>query len=186
MYSYDQRLRDQGTFFRTIARILFMIPSAIVYFLVHIARRIKRWYYCGAAQSWPAADAKVTSSFQIDENDVSWSTNGWDLFSSDRTWDHDDSVEEEDYNACWAVALQYSYHADGESYAGTYFLPATFKDGDLADDAATAWIDKTITVRYNSSRPKQSFFLEQDGAPGKPHIPRLLNWQPQVTELSLK
>ncbi|HEY7403113.1 MAG TPA: DUF3592 domain-containing protein [Candidatus Angelobacter sp.] len=176
----------RGTALRVFARILFMIPAAIVYFFVYLARRIKRWHYSGAARSWPAADGKVTSSFQIDENEVSFSTNGWDLFSSDRTWDHDDRQEERDYNARWAVALQYSYQADGESYAGTYFLPATYKDGDLADDAATAWINRTITVRYNHSRPRQSFFLEQDGAPGKPHIPRLLKWKPYVTELSLK
>jgi hypothetical protein len=30
---------------------------------------------------------------------------------------------------------------------------------------------KTIVVRCNPSHPSQSFFLEQDGAPGKPHIP---------------
>jgi hypothetical protein len=183
---YGQRQRDEAAAARTVLRILFAVPAAIVYFLVHVGRRLRRWHYCGVAQSWPATEARVTSSFQIDENEVSFSTNGWDLFSSDRTWDHDDRYEEADYNARWAVALQYSYQAEGESYAGTYFLPETYKDGDLADDAASTWINKTITVRYNSSRPKQSFFLQEDGAPGKPHIPRLLKWKPYVTELSLK
>lgn len=185
-YNYDRQARDDATFLRTVARILFAIPAAIVYFFVHIARRLKHWHYCGVARSWPTTEAKVISSFQIDENQVSFSANGWDFFSSDRTWDHDDREEETDYDARWAVAIQYSYDADGESYAGTYFLPETYTDGDLADEAAKAWTDKTITVRYHSSRPKQSFFLEEDGASGKPHIPRLLSWKPYVTELSLK
>jgi hypothetical protein len=45
---------------------------------------------------------------------------------------------------------------------------------------------KTIVVRCNPFHPSQSFFLEQDGAPGKPHIPRLLSYQPYLTDLSLK
>ena len=66
------------------------------------------------------------------------------------------------------------------------FSPRTYADGDLATEAANAWTDKAITVRYNPSHPRQSFFLEQDGAPAKPHIPRLLSWKPYVTDLSLK
>jgi hypothetical protein len=173
-----QRYRSDAQSFRNLARILYMVPAVVVYFFVHVARRIKRWYYCGAAQSWPAASAKVISNYQIDENQVSFSTNGWD--------DEDLNYEEVDYKARWAVAIEYSYQAEGESYAGTYFLPGTYAEGDLADDAANAWTDKAITVRYNSSNPEKSFFLEQDGAPGKPHIPRLLSWRPYVTDLSLK
>lgn len=171
--------REDAFFFRIVATIFYAIPSRVVYFFVHIARRLKRWHYCRVAQSWPTTAAKVISSFQIDENQVSFSSSAWDYAVSDQ-------YEDVDYKACLAVAIQYSYDADGESYAGTYFLPDTYTDGNLADDAAKAWIDKTITVRYNSSRPKQSFFLEEDGAPGKPHIPGLLSWKPYVTELSLK
>jgi hypothetical protein len=173
-----QRYRSDAQFFRNLARILFMVPAAVVYFFVHIVRRAKRWYYCGAAQSWPAASATVISSYQIDENQVPFSTNGWD--------DEDLNYEEVKYKARWAVAIEYSYHAEGESYAGTYFLPGTYAEGDRADDAGNAWTGKTITVRYNPSHPKQSFFLEEDGAPGKPHIPRLLSFQPYLTDLSLK
>jgi hypothetical protein len=175
---YYQRARSDGNAIRNIARIAFMVPAAIVYFFVHIARRVQRWYYGGAARGWPTAQARVTSSYQIDENQVSFSTNGWD--------DEDLNYEEVEYKARWAVALQYSYLADGESYAGTYFLPGTYDEGDLADEAADAWTDKTITVRYSSSSPGKSFFLVEDGAPGKPHIPRLLSWKPYVTDLSLK
>src|SRR5215471_4586785 len=168
MFEQNRRYGDDGGGLRIVARVMFAIPAAVVYFMVHIARRIMRWHYSGVAQSWPAAEAKVTSSFQIDENQVAFSTNSW----------FDESIGSAygKYRARWAVALQYSYEAEGESYAGTYFLPKTYKDGDLADDAADAWIDKTITVRYNHFRPKLSFFLVQDGAPGKPHIPRLLSW----------
>jgi hypothetical protein len=171
------RYRSDAQLFRNLVRILLMIPAAVVYFFVNIARRIKRWYYCDAAQSWPAADARVISSYQIDENQVLFSTNGWD---------EDLNSKEVEYKARWAVAIEYSYQAWGESYAGSYFLPGTYAEGDLANDAGNAWTDKTITVRYNPSRPKQSFFMEEDGAPGQPHIPRLLSWRPYVTGLSLK
>jgi uncharacterized protein DUF3592 len=156
-----------------------MIPAAVVYFFVYVARRIRRWHYCGAARNWPSADAKIISSFQMDENQVAFSTNAWD----DEDLNYEDA---NDYSARWAVAIQYSYQVEDEYFAGTFFLPETYSDGDLAQDAANAWTEKTITVRYNPSRPKQSFFLEQDGAPGKPHIPRLLDWKPYITELSLK
>lgn len=178
MDSYDYRLRAQATFWRTAARIAFMVPAAIVYFFVHIARRIRRWHYCSAALNWPSAEAKITGSYQLDENEVAFSTNSWD----------DEDLNSEDcnnYSARWAVAIQYIYHAERESYSGTYFLPAIYADGDLADDAAKEWADKTITIRYNPSHPTRSFFLEQDGAPGKPHIPRLFSYKPYITHLSM-
>jgi hypothetical protein len=171
-------VRDEGVFLRGIARVLFVVPAAVAYFFVYIARRIRRWHICGAAQSWPTADAKVISSFQIDENQVAFSTNSWS--------DDDPLDENDDYSARWAVAIQYTYQIGDEHYSGDYFLPETYTAGDLAADAANAWTDKIITVRYKQSNPKKSFFLVEDGAPGKPHIPRLLSWKPQVTELSLK
>lgn len=176
---YDREMREEGAALRGVLRILFMVPAAVLYFFVNIARRIKRWHYCGAAQSWPTVAAKVVSSFQIDENQVAFSTNSWG--TEDLNYDNADN-----YRARWAVAIQYSYQAEGELYSGIYFLPQTFTEGDLAAEAANTWTDKTIVIRYNQSHPKRSFFLQEDGAPGKPHIPRLLSWKPYVTELSLK
>ena|SRR6266478_6181873 len=97
-----------------------------------------------------------------------------------------DGDDDEEYFPRWTIAIQYSYQADGELYAGTYFLPSTYSDGDLASEAENAWAGRKIVVRYNPSKPAQSWFLEQDGAPGKPHIPRLLSYRPYVTNLSLK
>jgi uncharacterized protein DUF3592 len=158
-----------------MVRLVYMVPAAIVYLLVYMARRIRRWYIGGRAESWPAADAAVSGSYEIDENQSALSRNGWG-----------DERSDGEYYPRWSVAIQYSYQADGESYAGTYFLPQTYSDGVLASEAERAWVGKQIVVRYNPSRPDQSFFLEQDGAPGKPHIPRLISYGPYLTNLSLK
>src|SRR5579859_3933549 len=161
---------------RISLRIVFMIPAAIFYFLVYLCRRVRRWYVAGRAQDWPAADATVHGSYELDENEVSFSRNGWG----------EEGLEGKNYYARWAVAIQYDYQAAGEYYSGTYFLPATYSDGDRAFEAERAWLGKSIVVRYTPFRPGQSFFLEQDGAPGKPHIPRLLSYEPYLTDLSLK
>jgi len=157
-------------------RVIYMIPAAVFYFLVYLGRRVRRWYIEGRAHSWPAAEAQVFSSYELDENEVSFSRNGWG----------EEGLESKNYHARWAVALQYSYEAAGEIHSGIYFLPGTYSDGALASQAEEAWAGKCIVVRYNPSKPAQSYFHEQDGAPGKPHIPRLLSYQPYLTELSLK
>jgi hypothetical protein len=168
--------RIAGFIARVVIRFIFMIPAAIFYFLVYLGRRIHSWHVAGRALSWPAADATVYGTYKLDENEVSFSVNGWG----------EEGLETKNYHARWAVALQYGFETAGEFYSGTYFLPATYSDGDLAFQAEKAWAGKTIVVRYNPSHPGQSFFLEQDGAPGKPHIPRLLSYQPYLTDLSLR
>ncbi|MBZ5507372.1 MAG: DUF3592 domain-containing protein [Acidobacteriia bacterium] len=174
MAVYEDRIAR--FFARVVVRFIYMIPAAVFYFLVYLGRRIRRWYVAGRALNWPAADATVRGSYELDENEVPFSRNGWG----------EEETEGNKYYPRWAVALQYGYEAAGEFYSGTYFLPATYSDGDLAFQAKKAWAGKTIVVRYNPSHPSQSFFLEQDGAPGKPHIPRLLSYQPYLTDLSLK
>jgi hypothetical protein len=168
--------RDAENLAKVYAKVVYMIPAAIFYFLVYLGRRMRRWYVEGRAQSWPAADARVFASYELDENEVSFSFKGWS----------EEGVEIENYDPQWTVALQYSYEAVGEVYSGIYFLPDTYSDDGLASEAEKEWADKSIVVRYNPSKPAQSFFLEQDGAPGKPHIPRLLSYQPYLTDLSLK
>lgn len=153
-----------------------MIPAAIVYLFVYLGRLVARWYNLGRARDWPVADAVVTGSYEIDENEVSFSGNSWE----------DPDYENDEYTPRWAVAIQYGYQAEGETYSGTYFLPHTYSDGALASDDVKAWTDKKIVVRYNPGRPEQSFFLAEDGAPGKPHIPRSLSSRPYLTDLSLK
>ncbi len=158
-----------------LVRLIYMVPAAIFYLLVYMFRRLKRWYIGGQAESWPAADAAVSGSYEIDENQSALSRNGWG-----------DEHSDAEYHPRWSVAIQYCYQAEGESYSGTYFLPQTYSDGDRASEAERAWVGKQIVVRYNPSKPAQSFFLEQDGAPGKPHIPWLISYGPYLTNLSLK
>jgi hypothetical protein len=156
-------------------RILYMIPTAVVYLLLYLARRVRRWYLTGRAENWPRANGLVTGSYELDENQSALSPNGWG-----------DESDDYEYYPLFAVAIQYSYRVEGNLHAGTYFLPQTFTEGDLASEAERAWDGKTIVVRYNPAKPSQSVFLEIDGAPGKPHIPRLISHQPYVTDLSLK
>lgn len=162
-----------------MVRIAYMVPLAIVYLVVHLGRRAARWYLSARAQSWPATDASVTNTYEIDENESALSRNGWDGWN-------DDYFESNVYHPRYAIAIQYSYEVDGELYSGTYFLPDTHVSGSRASEAEHAWKDKKFVVRYNPSKPRQSAFLVQDGAPGKPHIPRLLTYRPYITDLSLK
>jgi hypothetical protein len=171
MTYYDRRVG----WFAWMARLVYMVPAAVVYLVVYIARLIRRWYTAVRAESWPAVDAAVNSSYELDENQSVLSLNGWG-----------DEEDDDEYYPRWTIAIQYSYQADGEFYAGTFFLPKTYSDGDLASAEERAWAGRKIVVRYNPAKPMQSFFLEQDGAPGKPHIPRLLSYRPYVTDLSLK
>jgi hypothetical protein len=157
------------------ARIIYIIPTAIAYLLVHLARQFRRWYVALRAESWPKTNALVSGSYELDENQSVLSRNGWGLEEDDN-----------EYYPRFAVALEYSYHADGELYSGTYFLPGTYTEGDLASEAERAWVGRKIVVRYNPDKPTQSVFLEEDGAPGKPHIPRLISYRRYLTDLSLK
>jgi len=160
-----------------VTRVAFLIPAAIVHLVLYLARRTTRWFVASRAEEWPAADAVVSGSYQLDENQGILSTNGWEL---------DDDYDDSEYHPRFAVALEYSYRADGQTHAGTYFLPGTYTEGDLATEAAEAWKGRKIVVRYNPSKPQQSFFLGSDGAPGLPHIPWNVSARPYLTTLSLK
>src|SRR5258708_29747826 len=98
----------------TLARLAYIVPAAIVYLLVYIARWIQRRYAATRAESWPTVDATVNSSYELDENQNALFFNGWSV----------DENDDEEYFPRWTIAIQYSFQADGELYAGTYFLPA--------------------------------------------------------------
>jgi hypothetical protein len=185
-YDYEDRVHQRYQDLLWLARIAFFPPAAVVYLVVHLARRLRRWYIAARAKNWTKTDACVSGSYEIDESQSLLSLQGW---RSNEDEDEDyapRSDEDEEYTSRLAVAIQYSYHADGELQTGTYFLPDIYKEGDLASEAEKAWAGRKIVIRYNPARPTQSFFLVQDGAPGKPHIPRLLSYRPYVTDLSLK
>src|SRR5258708_21373891 len=97
----------------TVARFAYIVPAAIVYQLVYIARWIQRRYAATRAESWPTVDATVNSSYELDENQNALFFNGWAVYEND----------DEEYFPPWTIAIQYSYQADRELYAGTYFLP---------------------------------------------------------------
>jgi hypothetical protein len=169
------KARRDGQVIAWAVRIIYIIPTAIAYLFVHLARQCRRWYVDLRAESWPKTDGMVTGSYELDENQSALSRNGWGLEEDD-----------DEYYPRFAVALEYSYHADGELYSGVYFLPDTYTEGDLASEAERAWTGRKIVVRYDPDNPAQSVFLEEDGAPGKPHIPRLISYRRYLTDLSLK
>jgi hypothetical protein len=155
--------------------LIALVPAATIALSVYAWRWRQRRSLFSRAQSWPAADAIVNSSYELDENSGVLSRN---TFTADY-----DNVE---YIPLWSTAIQYSYHVNGEVYAGTYFLPTTSDDGHIAAEAGRAWVGRNIAVRYNPDEPEESVFLEQDGAPGKSRISRLVSDRPQLTTLSLK
>jgi hypothetical protein len=169
-----------------LARIIFIPPAALVYLVVHLARGLQRWYLSARAKNWTKTDAWVSGSYQLDESQGLLSLHGWSEWDGLDAINEDERQNEADYRERLAVAIEYNYRADGEVRSGTYFLPYMFKEGDMASQAEKAWVGRKIVVRYNPVRPDQSFFLVQDGAPGKPHIPRPLSYRPYLTGLSLK
>jgi hypothetical protein len=145
-----------------MARIVLIVPLAVLYFLLYLYRRLGRWHVSSSAQSWPAADAVVNGSYELDENQSLLSVNGWSIDADD---------DDEEYKPRLIVALQYTYQAEGELYSGTYFLPGTYSDGNLSSEDAHAWIARKIIVRYNPAKAARSFFLEQDALPANPTSP---------------
>ena len=144
-------------------------PAFLFWTSLFLTRWYRRQRLQQRARNWPAVEAIVHKSFELNE-------------SSRNTADGSKT----ELVHTWATAIQYSYQVDGEFYAGTYFLPNTYRDSCIATERGKAWIGDKITIRYNPSNPEESFFLESDGAPGKPHIPRSRADRPQVTTLSLK
>ena len=65
----------------------------------------------------------------------------------------------------WRAALQYSYQVAGEFYSGYFLLGPSYYSPETAKAATQDWVDRTILVRYNPSKPHQSAFLPVDGAP---------------------
>src|SRR5215831_7330525 len=173
-FNYERSTEDRLEVLLGLARIVFIPPAAVVYLVVHLARRIRRWYLAARAKNWTATDAWVSGSYQLDESQGLLSLQGWTNGYEAGDIYYGEKQDEADYRARLAVAIEYTYHADGEVRSGTYLLPYMFKEGDTASKAEKAWVGRRIVVRYNPTRPEQSFFLEQDGAPGKPRIPRLL------------
>lgn len=150
--------------------LIYLVPAFIFSVTLYLSRWLRREHTEIRARSWPAAQAKVHNSFELNE----------------RSKKVGNEYSSEEYIDIWAPAIQYSYQVNGEFYAGTYFLPQVYKDSGKATVAGRVWIGETIIIRYDPKDPEKSFFLQSDGAPGKPHIPRSLADRPQVTTLSLK
>ena len=155
--------------------LIAIVPAATIALSVYGWRWRQRRSLFFRAQSWPVTDAIVISSYELDENSGVLSRN---VFSG--------GDENAEYFPLWSTAIQYSYRVNGDLYAGTYFLPTTSDDGHIAAEAGRAWLGRNIAVRYNPDNAEESIFLEQDGAPGKSRISRLVSDRPQLTTLSLK
>jgi hypothetical protein len=156
--------------------VFVLVPALLLSLSLYLVRWVRRQSITIRAEHWPSAEAVVNSSYELDENETVLSVENWERAEH----------KEQEYEPLWCTAIQYTYHANGEIYAGTYFLPTTSSDGHIAAESGRSWLEKRIVVRYNPHRPEQSAFLVQDGAPGKSYIPRLVADRPQFTSLSLK
>lgn len=161
--------------FEFAAVLIAIVPAAIIIAIVYTWRWRYRRNLRDRAQSWPAADATVITSYELDENAGVFSRN---VFSG--------GDENATYYPLWATAIRYAYYVDNDAYSGTYFLPGATDDGHIAAAVGRTWVGKTIVVRYNPDKPEESVFLEKDGAPGPSRVSRQLADEPQLTTLSLR
>ena len=152
------------------ATLIFLILAFLFFGLLFLTRWSRRRRTEQKARSWPAIEAVVHNSFELNE-------------SSRNVADEGHLAE---YEHRWITAIEYSYQVNGEFYAGTYFLPSSYTDSGIASAEGKAWLGEKITIRYDPSHPEKSAFLEADGAPGKSRIPRSREDRPYVTTLSLK
>src|SRR5204863_3011525 len=108
----------------TILFRAFEIPANLIivavvsgfYLLLHLFRWLRWKFSAIKALNWPATEAVVESSYELD-------------VSSRRT-------------ERWITALQYSYKVNSQYYSGTYFLPESLGSAAVAASAAHAWLHK--------------------------------------------
>src|SRR5690348_9460337 len=132
-------------------QLILLLPAFIFSVSLYLTRWFRRQRTEQKAQSWPAVEAVVHNSFELNESSRNVTGAG---------------VPEE-YVHRWITAIEYSYQVNGEFYAGTYFLPSSSTDSAIASEQGKAWLGRKITIRHDPSNPEKSFFLEADGAPGK-------------------
>jgi hypothetical protein len=168
--------------------------------LVRLWRGFRRGLLLARAGNWPVTDARVVSSFEVDESSqrvfnllvnltrrsVFEGPTG-EVTSEDSAWwtpSRWNNVNER--TLPWLAGIRFSYKVAGNVYSGKYLLPAGYAGYELAAKDGSAWVGKRIKVRYNPAKPEHSAFLQEDGAPGKPHIPVGWDGEPYLVELSLK
>ncbi|HEY6971376.1 MAG TPA: DUF3592 domain-containing protein [Candidatus Angelobacter sp.] len=160
--------------------LIVVVLMAIVYLVLHLWRWSRQRSRMARAEAWPVTDAKVESSYELDESSTKLRTLlGYLKFG------HEEDAHQHDPEA-WTVGICYYYRVSGGIYAGTYFLPKSYRQSRRASEAGKVWVGKKIRVRYHPDKPEQSMFLESDGAPGRSRIPVSATSSPYVTGLPLK
>lgn len=142
----------------------FHIPPNLIIYLAAVTFGaivfLVRWSYWrrtdSRAKRWPMANANIQSSYEINDGGRGWIT-----------------------------CLEYTYEANAEFYSGTYWLPGRCTQDYLAAEKAKKWLHQKIVVRYNPAKPEESAFLVEDGAPGRPYIPRTTRTQTGPIQLKL-
>jgi hypothetical protein len=177
-----------------------ILLSPFTFGLVRLWGWCRRGLLLARAKNWPVTDARVVSSFEVDESSqrvlnllvnltrrsVFEGPTG-EVTSEDRAWwtpSRWNNVNER--TLPWLAGIRFSCKVEGNVYFGKYLLPAAYANYEPAAQGGRAWVGKRIKVRYNPAKPEQSAFLQEDGAPGKPHIPVGWDGEPYLVSLSLK
>jgi hypothetical protein len=184
-----------------LVKLVYLIPAFCGFTLLRFWRWLARGSKIARASNWQSTDALVDSSFEMDESTKRIRNLLANLFIGS-LYDgprqsfmlargmpemvdiYDDNNGNDNSNP-WIVGIRYSYAVGDEAYGGTYLLPKAYVNSGEAGCAAQEWVGKDIRVRYNPDKPEQSFFLVEDGAPGKPRIPAGWATEPLLTSLSL-
>jgi hypothetical protein len=182
-----------------LVKLVYLVPATCAYALLRLGRWVVRGSNLALATSWPAADAVVDASFELDESSrrirnllanllVGSLYEGPRIHLSgrDKMVDIYDDDSGNDNSKPWISGFRYSYSVGDMSYGGTFLLPGAYENSGLASGAGADWIGKDIRVRYNPNHPEKSFFLVEDGAPGKPRIPAGWASEPYLISLSLR
>jgi len=181
-------------------KLAIIVASPFKSGLVRLWRGCKRGILLARASSWPVMDAWVDSDFEIDESSqrvlnllvnltrqsVFEGPTG-EVASEDSAWWTPSRWNKVNTHTLpWLAGIRFSYKVEGNVYCGKYMLPAAYASYEHAAKDSGPWVGKRIKVRYDPAAPEQSAFLQEDGAPGKPHIPVGWDGEPYLVELQLK
>ena len=117
----------------------------------------RRWQLRFASAGWNMTEASIQGDFPSRQN-----TSGFRILFNVLTRGSLTALQA--YG--WDSVLQYSYQVTGEYYSGYFRLAPVFSSEEDARAAAKPWLEKKkIFVRYNPSKPQESAFCRDDGAP---------------------
>lgn len=135
-----------------VAFVIFCLLAIGVGFLAY-----RRWRLRFAASGWTMTEATIQGDFPSRQK-----SSGFVVLFNVLTRGSLTALQA----GGWDSVLQYSYQVAGEFYSGYFMLRRVFSSEDDARSAAQPWLEKKrIFVRYNPSKPQESAFCREDGAP---------------------